>query len=209
MLITNIFSFPHYVFKGLFPSGHQKLSVYGKGSNVYKESKASSFVFQSVTINLVVMAQDQGTPPLNSTVSVILTIVSDSEDPPRFLPGNYSVSVSESLGVGGTITTIMAKSQNGLEFVLVPLSNIFRTQKVIPDEIIVGSQINVTQMARLKTEASLDYETTQSYTLTVRATVSIILYCYFLPASLPKERISYWTKLKASAHEIKVPIAAS
>ena len=40
MLVTNIFSFSHNVFKRLFSQGHEKLGLCGKGLEAFTDNKS-------------------------------------------------------------------------------------------------------------------------------------------------------------------------
>ncbi|XP_008939050.1 PREDICTED: protocadherin-23-like, partial [Merops nubicus] len=57
---------------------------------------------------LVLLASDHGTPPLNSTATVLITVLDVNDNPPVFSSPEYHIHVKESIPVGSHITEVSA-----------------------------------------------------------------------------------------------------
>ncbi|NWT53350.1 PCD23 protein, partial [Erythrocercus mccallii] len=69
----------------------------------------SSYRFVSASHQLVLLASDRGTPSLNSTATVLITVLDVNDNPPVFSSPEYHVHVKESIPVGSHITEVSAK----------------------------------------------------------------------------------------------------
>ncbi|XP_064273500.1 protocadherin-23 isoform X2 [Passer domesticus] len=58
---------------------------------------------------LVLLASDRGTPSLNSTATVLITVLDVNDNPPVFSSPEYHVHVKESIPIGSHITEVSAK----------------------------------------------------------------------------------------------------
>ncbi|XP_030648412.1 protocadherin-16 [Chanos chanos] len=67
--------------------------------------------------NLVVVAQDHGTPPLSSSTTVEITVLDVNDNSPKFDSSTYSIEVSEDAAVGSLVLDVTAtdadEGQNG------------------------------------------------------------------------------------------------
>ena len=107
--------------------------------------------------SIVVEGRDGGSPMRSATVSVIITIINVNEYPPM-LTGDQYVNISESAPVGSTVAVFQAQDQD---------------QMVITLSIISGNsagKFSVNSTTGVITLVSgLDYESTTSYFLAIRA----------------------------------------
>ncbi|NWU32235.1 PCD23 protein, partial [Dyaphorophyia castanea] len=69
----------------------------------------SSYRFVSASHQLVLLASDRGTPSLNSTATVLITVLDVNDNPPAFSSPEYHVHVKESIPIGSHITEVSAK----------------------------------------------------------------------------------------------------
>ncbi|KAK4818769.1 hypothetical protein QYF61_018941 [Mycteria americana] len=70
-------------------------------SNILDRETASSHC-------LVLLASDRGTPSLNSTATVLITVLDVNDNPPVFSSPEYHIHVKESIPVGSHITEVSA-----------------------------------------------------------------------------------------------------
>ncbi|NWT13903.1 PCD23 protein, partial [Vireo altiloquus] len=111
---------------------------------------------------LVVLASDRGTPSLNSTATVLITVLDVNDNPPVFSSPEYHVHVKESIPIGSHITQVSAKdcdAGTNAEITYAIISGNDRGHFYLDGR--TGS-VNL-----LKT---LDYEDTMKFTLIIQAT---------------------------------------
>ncbi len=107
--------------------------------------------------SLTVEGRDGGSPAMSSTATVSVTVINVNENPPT-LTGDQSVDVSESAPTGTEIAVFRAQDQDQMAITLSIASGNNEGKFAINSN--TGS---------ITLSASLDYETTTSYTLTIRA----------------------------------------
>ena len=116
---------------------------------------------QATSYNLVVMAKDRGQPPLNSTVSVKITVLDVNDNVPIFGQSTYAVVVNESVEVGTTVVKVQATDgdtgENAVIRYFINSGNDF-------DNFRINRQTGVITVTK-----KLDYERTPSHRLVVRA----------------------------------------
>ncbi|NXC53077.1 PCD23 protein, partial [Aleadryas rufinucha] len=111
---------------------------------------------------LVLLASDQGTPSLNSTATVLITVLDVNDNPPVFSSPEYHVHVKESVPIGSHITEVSAKdcdagTNAGITYAIISGND--RGHFYLNGR--TGS-INLMKM--------LDYEDTMKFTLIIQAT---------------------------------------
>ncbi|NWZ01102.1 PCD23 protein, partial [Loxia curvirostra] len=111
---------------------------------------------------LVLLASDHGTPSLNSTATVLITVLDVNDNPPVFSSPEYHVHVKESIPIGSHITEISAKdcdAGTNAEITYAIISGNDRGHFCLDAR--TGS-VNLTK--------TLDYEDTMKFTLVIQAT---------------------------------------
>lgn len=111
---------------------------------------------------LVLLASDHGTPSLNSTATVLITVLDVNDNPPVFSSLEYHVHVKESIPIGSHITEVSAKdcdAGGNAEITYAIISGNDRGHFCLDGR--TGS-VNL-----MKT---LDYEDTMKFTLVIQAT---------------------------------------
>ncbi|NWX60218.1 PCD23 protein, partial [Promerops cafer] len=111
---------------------------------------------------LVLLASDRGTPSLNSTATVLITVLDVNDNPPVFSSPEYHVHVKESIPIGSHITEVSAKdcdAGTNAEVTYAIISGNDRGHFCLDGR--TGS-VNLTKM--------LDYEDTDKFTLVIQAT---------------------------------------
>lgn len=111
---------------------------------------------------LVLLACDRGTPSLNSTATVLITVLDVNDNPPIFSSLEYHVHVKESIPIGSHITEVSAKDCDAganTEITYAIISGNDRGHFCLDGR--TGS-VNLTKM--------LDYEDTMKFTLVIQAT---------------------------------------
>ncbi|NXA99226.1 CELR2 protein, partial [Cnemophilus loriae] len=122
----------------------------------------SSYRFVSSSHELVLLASDHGTPSLNSTATVQITVLDVNDNPPVFSSLEYHVHVKESIPIGSHITEVSAKdcdAGTNAEITYAIISGNDRGHFGLDGR--TGS-INLTK--------ALDYEDTMKFTLVIQAT---------------------------------------
>ncbi|XP_041905431.1 protocadherin-23 isoform X3 [Corvus kubaryi] len=112
--------------------------------------------------HLVLLASDHGTPSLNSTATVLITVLDVNDNPPVFSSPEYHVHVKESIPIGSHITEVSAKdcdAGTNAEITYVIISGNDRGHFCLDGR--TGS-VNLTK--------TLDYEDTMKFTLIIQAT---------------------------------------
>ena len=106
---------------------------------------------------LAVKGRDGGSPVRSATATVLVTVINVNENPPT-LTGDQSVNISEAAPVGSTIAVFQAQDQD---------------QMAITINIISGNSAGTFSIDSttgvITLESGLDYESTTSYSLTIRA----------------------------------------
>ncbi|NXI02611.1 PCD23 protein, partial [Pachycephala philippinensis] len=111
---------------------------------------------------LVLLASDRGTPSLNSTATVLITVLDVNDNPPVFSSPEYHVHVKESIPVGTHITEVSAKdcdAGTNAEITYAIISGNDRGHFYLDGR--TGS-VNLVK--------TLDYEDTMKFTLIIQAT---------------------------------------
>ncbi|NXT99548.1 PCD23 protein, partial [Buphagus erythrorhynchus] len=111
---------------------------------------------------LVLLASDCGTPSLNSTATVLITVLDVNDNPPVFSSPEYYVHVKESIPIGSHITEVSAKDYDAgtnAEITYAIISGNDRGHFCLDGR--TGS-VNLMKM--------LDYEDTMKFTLVIQAT---------------------------------------
>ncbi|NXP33060.1 PCD23 protein, partial [Leiothrix lutea] len=125
-----------------------------ENTSSYRETAASH--------QLVLLASDHGTPSLNSTATVLITVLDVNDNPPVFSSPEYHVHVKESIPIGSHITEVSAKdcdAGGNAEITYAIISGNDRGHFCLDGR--TGS-VNL-----MKT---LDYEDTTKFTLVIQAT---------------------------------------
>ncbi|NXC94419.1 PCD23 protein, partial [Certhia familiaris] len=111
---------------------------------------------------LVLLASDHGTPSLNSTATVLVTVLDVNDNPPVFSSPEYHVHVKESIPIGSHITEVSAKDCDA------------GTNAEISYAIISGNDRGHfcldAQTGSVNLTEKLDYEDTMKFTLVIQAT---------------------------------------
>lgn len=138
------------------------------------ESEASYRLVGSLVLNsaldretaashqLVLLASDHGAPYLNSTATVLITVLDVNDNPPVFSSPEYHVHVRESIPIGSHITEVSAKDCDGganAEITYAIISGNDRGYFCLDGR--TGS-VNLMKM--------LDYEDIMKFTLVIQAT---------------------------------------
>ncbi|NXN55687.1 PCD23 protein, partial [Rynchops niger] len=77
-------------------------------NTVLDHENASSYREMASSHRLVLLASDRGTPSLNSTATVLITVLDVNDNPPVFSSPEYHIHVKESIPVGSHITEVSA-----------------------------------------------------------------------------------------------------
>ncbi|XP_045444888.1 protocadherin Fat 1 isoform X1 [Pipistrellus kuhlii] len=107
--------------------------------------------------DLMVKATDRGSPPLSEITSVHIFVTVADNAAPRFTSKEYSVEISETVGIGSFVAMVTAHSQSSVVYELRE-GNVADAFAINPHS---GSIV---------TQKALDFETLPVYTLTVRGT---------------------------------------
>ena len=105
--------------------------------------------------NITIIANDQGSPPLNTTVTLLITVFTIEEGLPRFTQPVYDISLAENSSIGTYVTTVSAVD---------PLSNNTVTYILLSDVFTINSTTG-----EILTIGPLDRETQTLYDLQVTA----------------------------------------
>lgn len=124
-------------------------------SNILDREMASSHC-------LVLLASDRGTPSLNSTATVLITVLDVNDNPPVFSSPEYHIHVKESIPVGSHITEVSANDCDA------------GTNAKITYAMISGNDRGHFRLdektGSVDLMKKLDYEDTMKFTLIVQAT---------------------------------------
>ncbi|XP_075606799.1 protocadherin-23 [Balearica regulorum gibbericeps] len=111
---------------------------------------------------LVLLASDRGTPSLNSTATVLITVLDVNDNPPVFSSPEYHIHVKESIPVGSHVTEVSANDCDA------------GTNAEITYAIISGNDRGHFRLdgktGSVDLMKMLDYEDTMKFTLVIQAT---------------------------------------
>ncbi|XP_007646239.1 protocadherin Fat 1 isoform X3 [Cricetulus griseus] len=110
-----------------------------------------------VEYDLIVKATDQGNPPMSEMTSVHIAVTVADNASPKFTSKEYSVEISEAVGIGTFVGMVSAHSQSSVMYEIKD-GNVGDAFDINPHS---GSII---------TQKDLDFETLSIYTLTVQGT---------------------------------------
>ncbi|NXI12015.1 PCD23 protein, partial [Irena cyanogastra] len=125
-----------------------------ENTSSYRETAASH--------QLVLLASDRGTPSLNSTATVLITVLDVNDNPPVFSSPEYHVHVREGIPIGSHITEVSARdcdAGTNAEITYTIISGNDRGHFCLDGR--TGS-VNLTK--------TLDFEDTMKFTLVIQAT---------------------------------------
>ncbi|KAK2818195.1 hypothetical protein Q7C36_022128 [Tachysurus vachellii] len=112
--------------------------------------------------NLVVVAQDQGRPPLSATASVVVTVTDVNDNPPKFSTQRYEASVLENATVGANVIVVNATDKDiGPNGVVT-----YHIAKQEPSSSPAAFSID-TESGIISVAVQLDYSKAKKYTLEV------------------------------------------
>ncbi|PKU47422.1 protocadherin-23 [Limosa lapponica baueri] len=124
-------------------------------SNVLDREMASSH-------RLVLLASDRGTPSLNSTATVLITVLDVNDNSPVFSSPEYHIHIKESIPVGSHVTEVSANDHDA------------GTNAEITYAIISGNDRGHFHLdgktGSVDLMKTLDYEDTMKFTLVIQAT---------------------------------------
>ncbi|XP_054721928.1 LOW QUALITY PROTEIN: fat-like cadherin-related tumor suppressor homolog [Uloborus diversus] len=123
---------------------------------------------QNLDHEIVVAAVDGGIPPLRSTVDVPIRLI--NRDMPVFPKQYYNISVSESLHSKSAVLTVLADSPEGRQLIYSIVDGNSHQDFGVNFTTDPG---NSNGPCIIYVVEELDYETTQQYHLTIRATDSV------------------------------------
>lgn len=106
---------------------------------------------------LIIMAKDNGIPPLNSTTVVTIIVTDQNDHDPQFNQTGYSASIAESVPINTTVITVYATDDDSgpnqvIRYSIIGTDNILKTFSINP---VTG---------RIATAAKLDRESISRYT---------------------------------------------
>ena len=110
---------------------------------------------------LVLLASDHGTPSLNSTATVLITVLDVNDNPPVFRSPEYHIRVKESIPVGSHVTEVSANDRDA------------GTNAEITYAVISGNDRGHFRLngktGSVDLMKTLDYEDTMKFTLIIQA----------------------------------------
>ncbi|NXV40685.1 PCD23 protein, partial [Uria aalge] len=131
-------------------------------NTVLDHENASSYREMASSHRLVLLASDRGTPSLNSTATVLITVLDVNDNPPVFSSPEYHIHVKESIPVGSHLTEVSANDCDA------------GTNAEITYAIISGNDRGHFHLdgktGSVDLMKMLDYEDTMKFTLIIQAT---------------------------------------
>ncbi|NXE18627.1 PCD23 protein, partial [Ardeotis kori] len=131
-------------------------------NTVLDHENTSSYRETASSHHLVLLASDRGRPSLNSTATVLITVLDVNDNPPVFSSPEYHIHVKESIPVGSHITEVSANDCDA------------GTNAEITYAVISGNDRGHFHLdgktGSLDLMKMLDYEDTMKFTLIIQAT---------------------------------------
>ncbi|NWH19268.1 PCD23 protein, partial [Grus americana] len=131
-------------------------------NTVLDHENTSSYRETASSHRLVLLASDRGTPSLNSTATVLITVLDVNDNPPVFSSPEYHIHVKESIPVGSHVTEVSANDWDA------------GTNAEITYAIISGNDRGHFRLdgktGSVDLMKMLDYEDTMKFTLIIQAT---------------------------------------
>ncbi|KFW11010.1 Protocadherin-23, partial [Eurypyga helias] len=131
-------------------------------NTVLDHENTSSYRETAASHSLVLLAADRGTPSLNSTATVLITVLDVNDNPPVFSIPEYHIHVKESIPVGSHVTEVSASDCDA------------GSNAEITYAIISGNDRGHFRLDRKTGSVDLmkmlDYEDTMKFTLIIQAT---------------------------------------
>ncbi|NXC16440.1 PCD23 protein, partial [Corythaeola cristata] len=131
-------------------------------NTVLDHENTSSYREMASSHCLILLASDHGTPSLNSTATVLITVLDVNDNPPVFSSPEYHIHVQESIPVGSHVTEVSANDCDT------------GTNAEITYAIISGNDRGHFRLDRkmgsVDLMKTLDYEDTMKFTLIIQAT---------------------------------------
>ncbi|NWS59766.1 PCD23 protein, partial [Chunga burmeisteri] len=128
----------------------------------HEDTSSYRFVETAASHRLVLLASDRGTPSLNSTATVLITVLDVNDNPPVFSSPEYHIHVKESIPVGSHLTEVSANDCDA------------GTNAEITYAIISGNDRGHFRLdgktGSVDLVKTLDYEDTIKFTLIIQAT---------------------------------------
>ncbi|NXM05175.1 PCD23 protein, partial [Tyrannus savana] len=128
----------------------------------YENTSSYRFVETASSHHLVLLASDCGTPSLNSTATVLITVLDVNDNAPVFSSPEYHVHVKESIPIGSHVTEVSANDCDA------------GTNAEITYAIISGNDRGHFRLdgktGSMDLMKTLDYEDTMKFTLIIQAT---------------------------------------
>lgn len=116
---------------------------------------------------MLVKAQDKGVPPLFAKVTVTVTIVDQNDQPPKFAQPRYEATIEEDAAIGSSIRDLTATDadigENAKLDYFVSSGDTYQNFRM---ETVYGAN----NYGILFLDGKLDFETKETYTITVTAT---------------------------------------
>ncbi|XP_004622629.2 protocadherin beta-7-like [Sorex araneus] len=114
-------------------------------------------------LSLTLTAIDGGSPPRSGTTQVHIQVVDVNDNAPQFEHSLYKVQVPENSPIGSLVITVLARDLDTGSYGEVVYAIFYATERILKT-----FQINPTS-GSLYLKDELDYETMQTYTLTIQA----------------------------------------
>ncbi|NXW43823.1 PCD23 protein, partial [Nyctiprogne leucopyga] len=131
-------------------------------NTVLDHENTSSYREMASSHRLVLLASDHGMPSLNSTATVLITVLDVNDNPPVFSSPEYHIHVKESIPVGSHVTEVSANDCDA------------GTNAEISYAIISGNDRGHFRLegktGSVDLTKTLDYEDTMKFTLIIQAT---------------------------------------
>ncbi|NXJ50547.1 PCD23 protein, partial [Spizaetus tyrannus] len=131
-------------------------------NTVLDHENTSSYRETASSHRLVLLASDHGTPSLNSTATVLITVLDVNDNPPVFSSPEYHIHLKESIPVGSHVTEVSANDCDA------------GTNAEITYAIISGNDRGHFRLdgktGSVDLMKMLDYEDTMKFTLIIQAT---------------------------------------
>ncbi|NXK46883.1 PCD23 protein, partial [Chauna torquata] len=131
-------------------------------NTILNHENTSSYRFTAASHRLVLLASDRGTPSLNSTATVLITVLDVNDNPPVFSSPEYHIHVKESVSIHSHVAEVSANDCDA------------GTNAEITYTIISGNDKRYFHLdgktGSVDLMKTLDYEDTVKFTLLIQAT---------------------------------------